>query len=571
MIVKNEAPVIQRCVDSLRPIIDYWVIVDTGSTDGTQEIVRRQLKDIPGELHEKTWRDFAHNRSEALELARGRADYVFVIDADEVLEIEPGFAMPRLELDSYNLLVRYGGCSYQRKQLVHNTLPWRYEGVVHEYITCPSAVTEAFLPGLTTVPHHDGARAHDAGTYRRDAQILEKALLDDPGNSRYVFYLAQSYRDAGDLEPALRHYKRRIEMGGWPEEIWYSMYQVAQIRERLQHPWAEVMESYLAAFQYHPDRAGPLYRIAMHYQASREYNISHLYLSRAIRVPRPAPNRLFVEQTIYDFHLLLEYAVACYYVGQHTEAINVNNALLRSSLLPPHMMDQVICNRRFSVDAVHPKPEKPEASSGLRVLVPFRNPGPELDDTVESLRAQQGTFKVVFLDHGSTSDQTRRQALDDSRFSLQRYEGMHTERQLFEHFVKEHCLPTDIIMLLRCGERLAEPGTLKQIREFLEENGCLLAYGQYRTSSGTLGEARPASCEEEFLASNAFLAGASIAFRAELLQTQQSHELTSTESWHGLFSAAGFVRTGFCDAIWTYQIPVFTEAEGPIAGLSRTR
>ena len=30
MIVKNEASVIGRCLPSLRPIIDYWVIVDTG-------------------------------------------------------------------------------------------------------------------------------------------------------------------------------------------------------------------------------------------------------------------------------------------------------------------------------------------------------------------------------------------------------------------------------------------------------------------------------------------------------------------------------------------------------------
>ncbi|EHP44847.1 family 2 glycosyl transferase, partial [Cupriavidus basilensis OR16] len=90
MIVKNEAPVIARCLASVKPWIDRWVIVDTGSTDGTQALVREVMGKLPGTLHERPWIDFAHNRNEALALARacseGHAradDYVLFIDADE--------------------------------------------------------------------------------------------------------------------------------------------------------------------------------------------------------------------------------------------------------------------------------------------------------------------------------------------------------------------------------------------------------------------------------------------------------------------------------------------------------
>jgi len=43
MIVKNEAAVIERCLASVRPLIDTWVISDTGSTDGTQDLIRADL------------------------------------------------------------------------------------------------------------------------------------------------------------------------------------------------------------------------------------------------------------------------------------------------------------------------------------------------------------------------------------------------------------------------------------------------------------------------------------------------------------------------------------------------
>jgi glycosyltransferase involved in cell wall biosynthesis len=355
MIVKDEAPVILRCLSSVQPLIDYWVIVDTGSSDDTRELILEALREVPGELHERPWRDFAHNRTEALKLAHGHGDYVLVIDADEAMEIDSDFHLPELSCDSYNIQIRYGSCSYVRRQLVRNSLPWRYEGVLHEYITCELAHTEDFLAGLTTIVHHDGARSRDATTYLRDALVLEKALEEDPQNTRYVFYLAQSYRDAGDLEQAVRHYQQRAEMGGWREEIWYSHYQLAQLKEKMGVAWPEVLQAYLSAWQYQPDRAGPLYRIGMHYQSKREYAAAHLFFSRAMKIRRPDATRLFVEQTIYDYQLPLEYAVACYYVGEHAEAIKVNNYLLSNGLLPPHAIDQVIRNRRFSLDAMFPK------------------------------------------------------------------------------------------------------------------------------------------------------------------------------------------------------------------------
>ena len=98
MIVKNESQVILRCLRNVRPLIDYALIVDTGSTDGTQEIVKEYLSGtgLPGAVIEQPWRDFAHNRSFALAKLRERADidYALVTDADDILVFADDFDAP---------------------------------------------------------------------------------------------------------------------------------------------------------------------------------------------------------------------------------------------------------------------------------------------------------------------------------------------------------------------------------------------------------------------------------------------------------------------------------------------
>jgi glycosyltransferase involved in cell wall biosynthesis len=356
MIVKDEARVIRRCLESVRGVIDGWVIADTGSTDGTQGVIREALGDVPGRLIERPWVDFSHNRNEVLECARREfaSDYTLLMDADDVLEVGPGLREFRFDADAYDVELAVETVRYRRRVMVRSALPWRYEGVLHEYIHCPEPFRQVDLSsGLARVrAGHEGARSRDPLTYRRDALVLERALLEEPGNVRNVFYLAQSYRDAGDFELALRHYRRRAEMGGWQEEVWYSHYQAAAILERMGRPWPEVMEAYLETFERDPSRAEPLYWIGRHYQGQKAFHSARTFFGRALKVASPASHKLFVDRTIYDYLLPLEYAVTCYYTGDHAEAVSVNDRLLASGRLPEGLVDQVRRNRQFSVDAL---------------------------------------------------------------------------------------------------------------------------------------------------------------------------------------------------------------------------
>jgi tetratricopeptide (TPR) repeat protein len=346
MIVKNEAHVIARCLESAKPVIDTWVIVDTGSTDGTQEIVRKAMQGIPGELHERPWKDFAHNRNEAIELARGKADYLLVVDADDMLVVPAGFALPPLTADSYKLCVEYGATRYWRTQLFRADLDFHYTGVLHEVLVSDSPRTEGRLEGLGYRCTPTGARSSDPKKYEKDAAVLEAALKKEPDNARYAFYLAQSWRDAGQLERARAAYAKRAAMPGFEEETWYSLFEMAKLTARLGESDEAVIGAYLRAFERRPSRAESLCYLAMCLRERHRVVAGYPFARAASETPRP-DDILFIDESVYAWRAKDEYAVAAYWIGRYRESQVASEELLAGGALPETERGRVEKNVAF--------------------------------------------------------------------------------------------------------------------------------------------------------------------------------------------------------------------------------
>ena len=238
MIIKNETKVIERCLRSVMPHIDSWAIVDTGSTDGTQDLVRRIMAGVPGELAERPWVDFATNRNQALDLARQHGDYALIIDADEILEAAADFSYGKLGAPGYLFQLLFGDTRYRRVAMPRLDADWHWEGVLHEVLVSPQAAQAEFLPGLSIRVFTDGARSQQSQEqkFSHDAEVLGQALLKEPGHTRYSFYYAQSLRDAGKTHEAIEAYEKRVALGGWAEEVYFAKLQVAVLKERVGAP-----------------------------------------------------------------------------------------------------------------------------------------------------------------------------------------------------------------------------------------------------------------------------------------------------------------------------------------------
>ena len=344
MIVKNESKVIERALASVKDEIDYWVIVDTGSTDGTQKVIQEFMKGIPGELHERPWKNFEHNRNEALALAKNKGDYTLFMDADEQIGRSNNFSMPKLDKDYYYIKVRQEGSDCLRVFLVRDSLNWRWQGVLHEELFCFEATTFDTLDGAVIEAHfRDGNRTQDPQKYFKDAKVLEEALEKDPTNARYVIFLAQSYHCAGDLHASLKNYQKRAQMGGRDEEVFWSLFQVASLKDELGYPSEEVVRNYCEAYRYRPTRAEPLFFLGCHFYKQQNYVMAYAIAQFALPIPRPN-DIVHVGKSIYDYRTLFLLSLAAHALGRLEEARNLSLHLLSKNDLPEAVRAEVSNN-----------------------------------------------------------------------------------------------------------------------------------------------------------------------------------------------------------------------------------
>jgi tetratricopeptide (TPR) repeat protein len=342
-IVRQEAKVIARLIRSCKSFIDYYVIVDTGSTDDTMKIIMEEMGDIKGELHSKPWINFGHNRSELMDLAFGKADYLLLADADFEYKVSDLFDKTQLKYDWYHL--RYlGEIDYAQILFVSGNKKWRYIGVTHEYIYADGCGESPELLHLKVMHHADGGTRSEK--LPRDRDLLEKAIIDDPSDTRNYFYLAQTYANMGEYEKAAKYYEERARRGGWPEEVYYSLFQIGVMKYNLQKTDEAVLQLN-EAYSYRPARFETLYMLGQIFREQKKYNLAKIMLEEVLRMDYPSTDKLFIHTTNKSYLADFELAICYYWIGEYQRALSHALIVKNHPGVPDHISKQNDLNLGF--------------------------------------------------------------------------------------------------------------------------------------------------------------------------------------------------------------------------------
>lgn len=335
MIVKNEAHILPRLFESVRPWIDAWAIIDTGSTDDTQEVITLELATIPGMLLHNEWVDFAHNRTLAVKAGQDmNCDYLLLLDADHVLDVPDETAFDDLSADSYLIELLDHDLRYKMPYLVKADKPWYYTSPTHEFITCDEPFISAVHPTLSIIHHSDGGTRPEKFT--RDLSLLERAYQENPTNERTCFYLAQTYTGLGRKDDAVHMYKERFNLGGFEEECYISLLRVANITGDT--------DDFIRAHAYRPFRPEAICKLAERFSTVGAHHLALKVIDQWSGAP--SKDILFVDRGPEEYAIEFQKALALWWVGRHIEAREIWCDLL-SRELPDNYRESILSNLKF--------------------------------------------------------------------------------------------------------------------------------------------------------------------------------------------------------------------------------
>lgn len=308
--MKDEAKVLPEFLESIYPLLDYYTVVDTGSSDNSIQIIQDffKAKGIEGQILHHPFVNFEDARNYSLNKSKHSTDFSVIIDPDEKLVFSDDFNLSDLkdqlsDADKGTIQVKSREITYGRMAFYRNSKPFRWQGVVHEVLLCDENVIDKNIKGISIISTSSQSldQQQIKNKYLYHAQLLHNAIKQKGLEPRNVFYLAQSYKDAGKLKEAIEWYEIRAGIqNGFYEELYYSRLMIAGLKWELQYPLMEVADEYMRCGEFDELRCEHLYFLKQMYEANGR-PAAALKIAELLRqYKNPYPQRiLFINPKAY--------------------------------------------------------------------------------------------------------------------------------------------------------------------------------------------------------------------------------------------------------------------------------
>lgn len=358
MIVKNESKIIERCLDAAN-WVDGFFISDTGSTDDTINRIEEwgQKNNKYGKVVSNQWKNFGHNRTEAILQAKtwlsGQGhdlDRVYLLFLDADMLFDDGACLRQVieTADIWDIRQQNPSIIYANLRAVRASINIVCKCPTHEYyeIITPNTVRLLFEKASINDIGDGGSKDDKAD---RDIRLLKDALTTDPNNCRYWFYLANTYRDIADYSNAILAYNNRLNIPGWYEETYCAYVYKGDCHYTLKQS-AEAIEAWLNAYQTDPIRGEALFRLALYFRTISQHHTSMLFIDKGMKTPIPLNRQLFLEKPVYEYKFIYELSICAYYVGQLERGKTACMILLQLPNIPETIMTSTKNNLKFYMD-----------------------------------------------------------------------------------------------------------------------------------------------------------------------------------------------------------------------------
>jgi glycosyltransferase involved in cell wall biosynthesis len=333
MIVKDEEQVLARNLERWRPLVDEWVIVDTGSTDGTPQIIQQ----YSGQIRIVPFTNFVDTKNQALEMATG--EWVLLADADEYLEdggierlVEYVATDLGQDIDAVSTLIIEKAPDLTVVQTYYRNRMWRNHGQrfvgpgVHEVIAESGKIV---LDPSIRVWHDRRHRTGESYAERANfyVAILDQWLAEHPADPRALFYMGRTLKDCARFDEAISYYYEYLNSpSDYRDERWQAAYDIAECY-RATGDYDQAILACKMSLDIDPRRAEALTMIGAIYYIQQRWEEAEGPLRQAMATPVPQDVTLFLNPKAHN-SLPMDYlSVALYKMGRYSESAMLSGRL----------------------------------------------------------------------------------------------------------------------------------------------------------------------------------------------------------------------------------------------------